>query len=81
MIDKEAFEDLQYWIINDRKKSIRIFKLIKEILKTPFSGTGKPEALKYDFAEYYSRRIDQEHRLIYKVDGNKVIIISCRYHY
>ena len=60
---------------------ININELIKEIQRTPFEGKGKPEALKYDLAGLWSRRIDKEHRLVYQVKDNELIIISCRYHY
>jgi toxin YoeB len=59
--DPLAFEDLAWWIETDRKKSLRIIKLIKEVQRDPFSGTGKPEGLKHDLEGCWSRRIDQEH--------------------
>lgn len=59
----------------------RINELIKEIQRTPYEGKGKPEALKYDLAGWWSRRIDREHRLVYQVRENEIQIISCRYHY
>ena len=76
-----ALGDLQYWTLNDKKKALRILKLIEEILKNPFKWTWKPEVLKYNLAWCWSRRIDQTHRLVYKVDGKKVVILACRYHY
>jgi toxin YoeB len=76
-----AFEDFTYWINNDRKKLKRILVLIKDIQKHPYTGIGKPEQLKYSLQGYYSRRIDAEHRLIYSVSENDIIIIACRYHY
>ena len=54
---------------------------MKDIQRTPFEGKGKPEPLKYDLAGYWSRRIDREHRLVYQVSGNDILIYSCRYHY
>ena len=78
---EKAFEDFSYWLRNDRRKVRRILELIKDIQKHPFDGIGKPEALKYNLQGYYSRRINQEHRLIYKIEANELIIISCRYHY
>jgi toxin YoeB len=79
--DPAAFEDLAWWIQQDRKKALRIVKLIKEVQRTPFAGTGKPEALKHEFAGCWSRRIDDEHRLVYEVKGDKIRILACRYHY
>ncbi len=76
-----AFEDFSYWINLDKKKARRILELIKDIQQHPFEGIGKPEALKYNLQGYYSRRIDQQHRLINKIENNELIIISCRYHY
>jgi toxin YoeB len=79
--DPSGFEDLAYWIAKDRKKALRIIKLIKEIQRTPFSGTGKPEALKHELAGCWSRRIDQEHRLVYMVEDERIRILACRFHY
>lgn len=79
--DPSAFEDLAWWIQQDRKQALRIVKLLKEIQRTPFEGTGKPEALKHELAGCWSRRIDQEHRLVYEVKEDKIRILACRYHY
>jgi len=79
--DIHAFEDLKYWIQIDRKKALKILTLIEECLITPFSGTGKPEPLKYQLQGCWSRRTGQEHRLVYKIDDNKIRILACRYHY
>lgn len=79
--DPAAFEDLAWWIEQDRKKALRIVKLLKEVQKSPFEGTGKPEALKHELAGCWSRRIDQEHRLVYEVKDDKIRILACRYHY
>jgi toxin YoeB len=76
-----AWEDYTTWLKEDRKMLSKINQLIKDIQRTPFEGIGKPEALKYDLGGYWSRRIDREHRLVYKIDHNTIIIISCRYHY
>ena len=76
-----AWEDYTTWLKEDRKMLVKINQLIKDIQRTPYDGIGKPEALKYDLVGYWSRRIDREHRLVYKVDKDTVIIISCRYHY
>ena len=77
----KAFKEYQEWISTDRKTALRIGDLIKDILRSPFDGTGKPEPLKYDFAGCWSRRINQEHRLIYSVTDTAVIIYSCYSHY
>ncbi len=76
-----AWEDYTTWLKEDRKMLLKINQLIKEIQRNPFEGIGKPEALKYDLAGYWSRRIDREHRLVYKIDNETLIILSCRYHY
>lgn len=79
--DTHAFEDLAWWIQQDRKTALRIVKLIKEIQRTPFAGAGKPEPLKHDLQGCWSRRISQEHRLVYEVKEDKIRILACRYHY
>jgi len=79
--DADGFEDLAWWIKEDRKKALRIVKLIKEVQRNPFEGTGKPEPLKYELSGCWSRRIDQEHRLVYQVTEEKIRILACRYHY
>lgn len=76
-----AWEDYLYWQKTDKDKLRKINQLIKEIMCTPYSGTGKPEALKENLSGYWSRRIDLEHRLVYKVKENQVLILQCRYHY
>ena len=79
--DPNAFEDLTWWIKNDRTKALRLVNLIKEVQRDPFTGIGKPEPLKHEFKGCWSRRIDQEHRLVYQVLENKIRILACRYHY
>jgi toxin YoeB len=79
--DKAAWEDYQFWIDNDRKVFQKINSLIKECQRTPFAGTGKPEALRQNLAGFWSRRITGEHRLVYKVDNDILYIAQCRYHY
>ena len=76
-----AWEDYLYWQQHDKKILKRINKLIKEIQRDPFNGIGEPEPLKYNWSGYYSRRINIEHRLIYKVKGDNLLIAQCRYHY
>ncbi len=79
--DVAAFEDLAWWIEQDRQKALRIVNLIKDVQRDPFKGIGKPEPLKHEFKGCWSRRIDQEHRLIYQVTEEKIRILACRYHY
>jgi toxin YoeB len=78
---EDAWEEYLYWQKTDRKIVKKIHELIKLIKREPFTGTGKPEPLKFSFQGYWSRRIDMEHRLIYKVDGDILYIAQCRYHY
>jgi toxin YoeB len=79
--DPNGFEDLAWWVEKDRKKALRIIKLIKEVRKDPFTGTGKPEPLKHELSGCWSRRIDKKHRLVYQVKEEKIRILACRYHY
>lgn len=79
--DTDAFEDLAWWIEQDRDKALRIIKLIKEVQRDPFHGIGKPEPLRHELSGCWSRRIDQEHRLIYQVTSEKIRVLACRYHY
>ncbi len=77
----DAWNDYQYWIANDRRILKRINLLIKEISRDPFSGLGKPESLKHNLSGYWSRRITQEHRIVYRVSGDELMIAQLRYHY
>lgn len=77
----EAWDDYLFWQKNDRKILNKINELIKAICRESFDGIGKPEALKYQLKGYWSRRIDIEHRLVYQIEKNNLIIISCQYHY
>ena len=79
--DVAAFEDLAWWIEQDRNKALRIMSLIKDVQRDPFKGIGKPEPLRHELKGSWSRRIDQEHRLIYQVTEEKIRILACRYHY
>lgn len=79
--DNEAFDEFTEWATVNKKLFDRIVKLLIEIQRTPFTGTGKPEPLKYEFKGYWSRRIDQEHRLIYKVSDEAILVLSCRDYY
>jgi len=78
---KNSWEDYISWQLEDKKMLRKINELIKDIQRAPFAGKGKPEPLKYDLAGYWSRRIDREHRLVYQVDKNEILIFSCRFHY
>lgn len=73
--------DYKYWIKSDKTIIKRILKLIESIKTNPFSGIGKPEALKYELQKCWSRRISYEHRLVYMIIENEIILLSCRFHY
>lgn len=76
-----AWEDYLYWQKTNKKMMLKINELIRECLRHPFEGTGKPEPLKGNLRGLWSRRIDGEHRLVYTVKENKLVILQCRYHY
>ena len=76
-----GWEDYLHWQETDRKMLRKLNGLIRECLRTPFTGTGKPEPLKGEFAGWWSRRIDQEHRLVYRITDDALLIAQCRYHY
>lgn len=77
----EAWSDYLYWQKQDRKMVERINKLIRDIQREPFAGIGKPESLKHALAGYWSRRITDEHRVVYKIEGDALLIAQLRYHY
>lgn len=77
----ESWEDYLYWQKTDKFKLKKINELIKDIVRNPFDGLGKPEALKHKYAGFWSRRIDHEHRLIYRVVEDEIQIAKCRFHY
>ena len=77
----ESWEDYLYWQKTDKKKLQRINELLRDIARQPFDGIGKPEPLKHQLAGYWSRRIDEEHRLIYQVRDDEILIAKCRFHY
>lgn len=79
--DKTAWDDYQFWVESDKKIMKRINLLIKECQRTPFSGIGKPEPLKMNLTGFWSRRIANEHRFVYKVEDDVLYIAQCRYHY
>ena len=76
-----AWDDYLYWEQADRKILKRINSLIENIKRQPFDGIGNPEPLKHNWSGYWSRRINREHRLVYKVTDESIIIVQCRYHY
>jgi toxin YoeB len=76
-----GWRDYQWFVERDRKLVKRINTLIKEAMRSPFEGIGKPEPLKADLSGYWSRRINDEHRLAYAVKGDDLVIVACRYHY
>jgi toxin YoeB len=81
VFESSAFADFNGWLRLDKKIHRKIIELIKDIDRHPFQGLGKPEALKHDLSSYWSRRINIEHRLVYKVTNEEIIILSCKYHY
>lgn len=78
---EHAWDDYLYWQEVDKKKIKRINELIKDIKRSPFEGIGDPEPLKHNWSGYWSRRIDKEHRLVYKVDESGLSLAQCRFHY
>ena len=80
VFSEHAWEDYLYWQRTDRRILERINALIKEIQRSPFEGIGKPEPLKYDLSGYWSRRINDEHRIVYKLDRDSLFIVQLRYH-
>lgn len=81
LMSKNAWEDFEYWLDHDKTIAKKIRKLIKEIQREPFRGIGKPEPLKNQWSSYWSRRITDEHRLVYKIQDDTLIIVQARYHY
>ncbi len=77
----ESWDDYLYWQKTDKKILSKISDLLKDISRNPMSGKGKPEPLKHKYKGYWSRKIDSEHRLIYKVKDNEILIAKCRFHY
>ena len=76
-----AWEDYLFWQKNEKQKFKRINELLKDITRKPYEGIEKPEPLKFNYAGFWSRRIDEEHRLIYKVVDDEIQIVKCRFHY
>ena len=77
----EFLEDLEYWIKTDRKSALKILKFVEAILRDPFSGIGKPEPLKYLDTDAWSRRLTQEHRIVYLIQDQRIDFLQARYHY
>ncbi len=78
---ENAWEEYLYWQKTDRKVVVRINKLIRDIAREPYAGAGKPEPLKHALSGYWSRRITDEHRIVYRIDGENLLIAQLRYHY
>lgn len=87
LAEREAFfhqefrDDLKHWVETDRKTALRILALIEAVMRDPFAGIGKPEPLKYVLSGCWSRRVTQEHRLVYRVSGKRIDFLQARYHY
>ncbi len=81
IFSEQGWEDYLYWQRTDKKTVQRINTLIKDIQRQPFEGVGNPEPLRHDLAEYWSRRISDEHRIVYKLEEDSVFITQLRYHY
>ena len=79
--DSGAWEDSLFWLASERKTARRIVRLIAEIQRDPFTGIGKPEPLRGELSGYWSRRIDDQHRLVYRADDEEIKILKARYHY
>jgi toxin YoeB len=77
----DAWDDYLFWQGQDRQALKRLNRLVMECVRTPFSGAGKPEPLRGEFSGWWSRRIDEEHRLVYRMEEGNLIIAQCRYHY
>ena len=81
IFSSQGWEDYLYWQATDRKVLRRVNELIKEAVRSPFAGSGKPEPLKHILAGYWSRRITEEHRMVYRMENNHLLIAQLRYHY
>lgn len=81
IFEADAFEDFNGWAVQDKKLYAKIVDLVGDIARSPFTGLGKPEPLRHELKGYWSRRINDVHRLVYKVTDEAIIIISCKYHY
>jgi toxin YoeB len=79
--DPAAFDDFAWWVQHDRKMAARLIRLLQETRTDPFGGIGKPEPLKHELSGCWSKRIDDEHRLVYQVQPNRIYVLACRHHY
>ena len=80
-LSDQAKEDIAHWNRVDPSRTAKIQRLLQSVMQTPSSGLGKPEPLKHSLSGYWSRRIDMEHRLVYRIAGETLYVVSCRYHY
>ena len=81
VMDRQFLQDLEHWTKTDRRRTLRTLSLVEAVLRDPWSGAGKPKALRGQLSGKWSRRIDQEHRLVYRAEGNRVFFLAARYHY
>jgi toxin YoeB len=81
LFEREFLEDLRHWIETDRKTALRVLLIVEAVLRDPFQGAGKPEPLKHLLAGAWSRRLTQEHRMVYLVSRERVVFLQARYHY
>ena len=81
VFDRDFLDDLAYWVSTNRKVALKIFELVEAIRRDPFDGLGKPEPLRHPGVGVWSRRITQEHRLVYKVEEERLLFAQARYHY
>jgi toxin YoeB len=81
VLQPEFREDLQFWVKTDRRTALRVLKLVEAVVREPFRGIGKPEPLRHLGGDVWSRRISQEHRLVYEVSGDRIDFLQARYHY
>lgn len=80
-LDRHAIEDLGWLIQNERKLAVRLLRILEETPTNPFEGIGKPEPLRGDLAGCWSRRLNQEHRVVYRVGDDRILVLACRFHY
>lgn len=80
ILDRQALEDLKWWIKQDKRIALKIMELIESLPNKPFTGKGKPEKLKFNLSGFWSRRINKEHRLVYSVEEGEILIAQCRFH-
>jgi len=81
VFDREFLEDLRHWIETDRKTALRVLEIVEAVLREPFQGLGKPEPLKHLLSGTWSRRLTQEHRMVYLVSQERIVFLQARYHY